>query len=101
MVNIKSAVLNSQSRTRGAPRKRSFIFSFSSLIVFGAALFIGGAFLFPRFVDIVNSLTSVSSGSILLIGFGWIQTFLYGILWLCCLLMFEVAKEDLITLIRK
>jgi hypothetical protein len=101
MTRLKGAVLNNQSGKRKVPRKISFIFSFSSLIFFGSALFIGGAFLYPKFFDLINLLSSGGSGPLFFYGFGWALTFFCGVMWLCCFLMFEAAKEDLIILIRE
>lgn len=81
--------------------EKRFLFSFSWLIIFGSALFICSAFLYPQFVNLVKALTSASSASIWFYGLGWITTLLVGILWLCCFLMFKAAKGEMLALIRK
>lgn len=81
--------------------KKRFLFSFFFLIVYGSALFICSAFLYPQFIDLVKALTSASSASFWFYGLGWTATLLVGTLWLCCGLMFEVAKGELLTLMRK
>jgi hypothetical protein len=101
MVKVKSMQSKTHSATKNIPKKIIFIVNFLSLIVYGSALFVGGACLYPKFVDLINSLTSVSSASIWFYGLGWIVTFCVGIAWLCCLLMFEAAKNELLTLMRK
>jgi hypothetical protein len=81
--------------------KKRFLVSSFFLVVYGSALFIGGAFLYPQFFHLVEALTSASSASIWFYGLGWMVTLLAGILWLCCFLMFEVAKQELLVLLRK
>lgn len=83
-----------------ASGKRRLLFSFSKLIIFGAALFIASAFLYSQFIDLIKALTSISSASIFFYGLGWTVTLAYGILWLCVFLLFEMAKEDLIAMMR-
>ncbi|OGT04898.1 MAG: hypothetical protein A3F73_12765 [Gallionellales bacterium RIFCSPLOWO2_12_FULL_59_22] len=80
--------------------KKRFFVSSLFLIVYGSALFIYSAFLYPQFVDLVETLTSASSASIWFFGLGWIVTLLVGILWLGCFLMFEAAKGELLVLMR-
>lgn len=80
--------------------KKRFLFSSSFLIIYGSALFIFSAFLYPQLVNLVKALTSASSASIWFYGLGWVAILLVGILWLCCLLMFEVAKGELLALMR-
>ena len=81
--------------------KKRFLFSAFSLIVYGSVLFIGGAFLYPQFRQLGEALTSASSASMWFYGLGWLVTLLVGVLWLCCFLMFEVAKQEMLALIRK
>lgn len=81
-------------------RKR-FLVSSLALVSFGTALVIFAAFLYPQFLDLVKALTFARSASIWFYGLGWIVTLLYGILWLGCYLMFDVAKAELLALMRK
>ena len=81
--------------------KKRFLVSAFSLIVYGSALFIGAAFLYPQFRHLGEALTSASSASMWFYGLGWLVTLLVGILWLCCFLMFEVAKQEMLAIIRK
>ena len=81
--------------------KKRFLVSAFFLVVFGSALFVGGAFLYPQFRYMSQALTTASSASMWFYGLGWLVTFLVGIIWLCCFLMFEVAKQEMLTLMRK
>ena len=82
-------------------KKKRFLVSSFFLVVSGSALFICSAFLYPQFIELVKALTSTSSASIWFYGLGWFVTLLVGILWLCFLLLFEVAKGELVTLTRR
>jgi hypothetical protein len=80
-------------------QKRSLI-SFFVLTFTGAALFICSAFLYPQFVELIKVLTSSNDVPVLVSGAGWLVTFLVGILWLLLFVLFEIAKEELLSLAR-
>lgn len=85
--------------------KQKVFVPFFIFIVCGFALLIFTAKLYPQFIDLIGALTSVSSASIsgssiLFYSFGWIVALMVGILWLFSFLAFEMAKEDLIALMR-
>ena len=86
---------------RNITDKKKFLVCAFFLIVYGSALFVGGAFLYPQFRYLGEALTSASSASMWFYGLGWLVTFLVGILWMCCFLMFEAAKQEMLALIRK
>ncbi len=89
----KSVAIDIRPATKIIPKKISIIISFVYLIVLATMLLIGGVFLWRKYVDLVSSKNISDSEWIWLYGLGGFSIFCYGVMWLCCWLMFEATRK--------